>query len=54
MTIQNGQTYETVADENGDWIIQMRAPKGNITVRGENGAAVTASNVQSGDVFFCR
>lgn len=49
--------YEVVADSNGEWVVMINpgAPhkQGTITVQGEDGEAVTASDVQSGDVFYC-
>jgi hypothetical protein len=51
--VNRGGHYHTVSDENGDWIIQLRAPSGNITVSGESGPSVTATGIKNGDVFFC-
>merc|ERR1719265_19127 len=50
-------SYSTVANHNGEWTVMINPGQphgiGTITVQGEDGDSVTASNVTSGDVFFC-
>jgi len=48
-----GGAYPTIADADGDWIIQANHAHGTVTVHGEDGPTLTAHNVSSGDVFFC-
>ena len=58
VTFDQSQKFPAVADENGEWEVQFNragvgSGPGNVSIVGEDGPALTASNVMGGDVFFC-
>lgn len=59
VTFNGRGVFPAVADTDGNWEVEFNragvgSGPGNVTVSGEDGPSITATNVMGGDVYFCR